>query len=342
LSGRQEQRDRWKRAIRILEGSVGEVVGQIYVKKYFPAESKQQMLDLVNNLRSAYARRIQNSPWMSDTTKKAALEKLQTFRPKIGYPDKWRDYADLEIKSGDVFGNAVRSEVFNWNYNLRRLQKKTDRDEWFITPQTVNAYYNPVYNEVVFPAAILQPPFFDPHADPAVNYGAIGGVIGHEMGHGFDDQGSKSDAQGILRSWWRPADEKAFKKLVDVIVKQYGGYEALPGLKINGRLTAGENIGDLGGLNVAHEAYLMSLNGKEAPVLDGFTGEQRFFLGDGQAWRELNRDESLRNQVMSDPHSPGVFRVNGVVRNVNAWYDAFGVKPENKLYLPPAQRLQIW
>jgi predicted metalloendopeptidase len=342
LNGQLERRDRWKRAVGALEGSVGEVMGQVYVKKYFPPEAKQQMLDLVNNLRLAYTQRIQAAPWMSDATKKAAMEKLQTFRPKIGYPDKWKDYSALEIKSGDAFGNTVRSRVFHWNFDLGRLSRKTDRDEWFMTPQTVNAYYNPTFNEIVFPAAILQPPFFDPHADAAMNYGAIGAVIGHEMGHGFDDQGAKSDAQGVLRMWWQPADEKAFKKLVDVLVGQYSQYEALPGLKLNGRLTAGENMGDLGGLNVAHAAYLASLKGQQPQVLDGFTGEQRFFLADAQVWRELNRDEALRNQVMSNPHSPGKFRTNGVVRNIDEWYEAFAVKPENKLYLPPDQRLRIW
>lgn len=342
LNGQEEMRARWKRAIRVLEGSVGEVVGQVYVKKYFPPESKQQMLDLVNNLRAAYKDRIQNSPWMSEETKKAAVEKLQTFRPKIGYPDKWKDYSALEVKAGEPFANAVRARVFNWDFDVQRLGRKTDRDEWFLTPQTVNAYYNPTYNEIVFPAAILQAPFFDPHADAAVNYGSIGAVIGHEMGHGFDDQGAKSDAQGVLRTWWQPADEKAFKKLVDVIVKQYGEYEALPGLKLNGRLTAGENIGDLGGMNVALAAYRMSLKGAEPPVLDGFTSEQRFFLGNAQLWREVQREAALRNQVMSDPHSPSLFRVTGVVRNMNDWYTAFGVKPENKMYLKPEDRLQIW
>jgi predicted metalloendopeptidase len=342
LNGQQEQRMRWKRAVRTLEGSVGEVVGQVYVKKYFPPESKRQMLDLVNNMRAAYMDRIQQSPWMSEVTKKAAMEKLQTFKPKIGYPDKWRDYSTLTVRDGDAFGNAVRARVFNWTFDVQRLGRKTDRDEWFMTPQTVNAYYNAQFNEIVFSAAILQPPFFDPHADAAVNYGAIGAVIGHEMGHGFDDQGAKSDANGVLRTWWQPADEQAFKKLVDVIVKQYGSYEALPQLKLNGQLTAGENIGDLGGLNVALAAYRASLKGRDAPVLDGFTGEQRFFLGDAQVWREILRAAALRNQVMSDPHSPGVFRTNGVVRNVDAWYTAFDVKPEQKLYLPPEQRLKIW
>lgn len=342
LSGQPQQRDRWRRAVRALEGSLGEVVGQVYVKRYFPPQSKQQMLDLVENLRRAYTQRIQASTWMSEATRKVAVEKLQTFRPKIGYPDKWKDYAALEIRSGDAFGNNARARVFNWDFDVNRLGKKTDRDEWFITPQTVNAYYNPTFNEIVFPAAILQPPFFDPDADSAVNYGGIGAVIGHEMGHGFDDQGAKSDAQGVLRTWWQPADEQAFKKLVDVLVAQYSGYEALPGLKLNGRLTAGENIGDLGGMAVAHQAYHMSLHGKEPPVLDGLTGEQRFYLAQAQLWRDLYRDAALRNQVMSNPHSPAQFRVNGVVRNLDGWYQAFDVKPENKLYLPPEQRLHIW
>ena len=232
--------------------------------------------------------------------------------------------------------------VFNWQYDVDRLGKPTDRDEWFLPPHTVNAYYNPTFNEIVFPAAILQPPYFDPHADPAVNYGGIGGVIGHEMSHGFDDQGAKSDEKGVLRNWWRPDDERAFKKLVDALVTQYGGYEALPGLKLNGRLTAGENIGDLGGLTVAYQAYHMSFGDKPAATIDGFSGDQRFFLAWAQAWRELQRDASLRNQVISNPHSPGVFRVQGVVRNMDEWYQAFDVKPEDKLFLPPEQRVHIW
>jgi putative endopeptidase len=342
LNGQLEQRERWKRAITALDAALGEAVGQMYVQRYFPPESKQKMLALVENLRRAYAERMRSLPWMTEETKKVAEQKLATFRPKIGYTDKWRDYSALEIRSGDAFGNAVRSRIFNWEYDVNRLGKPTDRGEWFITPQTVNAYYNPVFNEIVFPAAILQPPFFDPAADEAVNYGGIGGVIGHEMGHGFDDQGAKSDAQGVLRTWWGPVDEAAFEKLVDRLVAQYDTYEALPGLHVNGRLTVGENIGDLGGLTVAHEAYRLSLNGQEPPVLTGFTGDQRFFLSWAQVWRELNREASLRNQVMSNPHSPGVFRVNGVVRNMDAWYAAFGVKPGEKLYLAPEDRVKIW
>ncbi len=342
LNGQPEQRERWKRAVAAVDGSIGEVVGQLYVKRHFPPDAKEKMVDLVENLRKAYAQRIRGLPWMSEETKKVALEKLGTFNPKIGYPNKWKDYSDLEVRAGDAFGNAVRSRVFSWNYDLNRLGKPTDRDEWFMTPQTVNAYYNPTFNEIVFPAAILQAPYFDPNADMAINYGGIGGVIGHEMGHGFDDQGSKSDAHGVLRTWWKPEDEKAFKSLVDRLVEQYAQYEPLPGLKLNGRLTLGENIGDLGGLTVAHNAYKLALNGETPPVLDGFTGEQRFFLGWAQVWRELRRDESMRNLVMSDPHSPGMFRVQGVVRNMDEWYTAFDVKPEDKLYLAPEQRVKIW
>jgi putative endopeptidase len=342
LNGQPQQRDRWKRAIATLDGAIGEELGQLYVARYFPPDSKAKMLSLVENLRAAYAERVKQLTWMSEPTKQAALEKLATFRPKIGYPDKWRDYSGLEVRAGDAFGNAMRASVFDWNRDVNRLGKPTDRDEWGMTPQTVNAYYNPTFNEIVFPAAILQPPYFDPNADPAVNYGAIGGVIGHEMGHGFDDQGSKSDARGVLRTWWAPEDTAAFKKLVDSLATQYDGYTALPGLNVNGRLTLGENIGDLGGLSVALEAYRISLKGKPAPVLDGTTGEQRFFLAWAQAWRNLMRDERLRTQVMSDPHSPAKFRVNGVVRNMDAWYAAFGIQPGDKLYLAPEERVRIW
>jgi putative endopeptidase len=300
------------------------------------------MVQLVENLRKAYGTRIDGLAWMTDETKKAAREKLATFRVKVGYPDKWRDYAALEVKAGEAFDNGTRRAKFDWAFNLERLAKPTDKGEWGMPPQTVNAYYNPVWNEIVFPAAILQAPFFDPNADPAVNYGGIGGVIGHEMGHGFDDQGAKSDAKGVLRTWWNDQDTKAFKKLVDDLVTQYDAYEVLPGLKINGRLTAGENIGDNGGLSVAYEAYKLSLGGKDAEVLGGFTGAQRFYHGWAQVWRTLIRDQRLRNQVMTDPHSPGEFRVNGVVRNQDAWYEAFGVKPEDKLYLKADSRVRIW
>lgn len=342
LNGQPEQRPRWKRAVDAVNGTLGEAVGQVYVQRHFPPESKRQMLELVENVRKAYAQRIRALPWMTDETKQVALEKLAAFRPKIGYPDKWRDYSKLEVRADDAFGNLQRAAVFEWEHDLAKLGRATDRDEWFMTPQTVNAYYNPVFNEIVFPAAILQPPFFDPAADPAVNYGGIGGVIGHEMGHGFDDQGSKSDARGVLRTWWNARDEQAFKALGDRLVEQYSQFEPLPGLRLNGRLSLGENIGDLGGLSVALEAYRLSLGGQPAAVLDGLTGEQRFFHGWAQVWRTLFREQRLRNQIMTGPHSPAEFRVNGVVRNIDAWYEAFGVQPGDRLYLPPEQRVRIW
>jgi putative endopeptidase len=342
LNGQPQQRDRWKRAVSSLNGALGEAVGPIYVEKHFPPEAKAKMDALVENLRKAYGAHIQALTWMSEDTKKVALEKLAAFRPKIGYPSKWRNFDALDVKPGDAFGNALRSTAFEWQYEIDKLGKPSDREVWEMFPQTVNAYYNPVFNEVVFPAAILQAPFFDANADPAVNYGGIGGVIGHEMGHGFDDQGAKSDAKGVLRTWWKKSDEDAFKGLTKGLSAQYDTYEPLKGVHINGQLTLGENIGDLGGLTMAHEAYKMSLGGKTPEVVDGLTGDQRFFHGWGQVWRTLIRDPALRNQIMSDPHSPGEFRVNGVVRNIDAWYDAFGVKEGDKLYLPPEKRVKIW
>jgi putative endopeptidase len=342
LNGQPEQRPRWKRGVDAVDDALGEAVGQVYVERHFSAESKAQMSALVENLRKAYAQRIRALPWMTDETKKVALEKLAAFRPKIGYPDRWRDYSALGVSASDAFGNAQRAELFEWQRSIAKLDKPTDRDEWGMTPQTVNAYYSPVFNEIVFPAAILQPPFFDPAADPAVNYGAIGGVIGHEMGHGFDDQGSKSDARGVLRTWWNERDETAFKQLGDRLAEQYSQFEPLPGLRLNGRLSLGENIGDLGGLSVAFEAYRLSLGGRSAAVVDGMTGDQRFFHGWAQVWRTLFREQRLRNQIMTGPHSPAEFRVNGVVRNLDAWYEAFGVKPGDKLYLPPEKRVRIW
>jgi putative endopeptidase len=342
LHGQQQQLDRWKRAVNSIDRDLGEAVGELYVQRYFPPASKQKMLELVENLRATYAERIANLSWMTPATRNVALEKLAAFHPKIGYPDKWRDYSALAIVRGDAFGNAARAAVFDWQRRLKRMGAPTDRGEWGMTPQTINAYYNATFNEVVFPAAILQPPFFDPNADDAVNYGGIGGVIGHEMGHGFDDQGSKSDARGVLRTWWQPEDTQAFKARVDRLAAQYDGYTVLPGLTINGRLTLGENIGDLGGLSVAYEAYHRSLHGKPAPVRDGLSGDQRYFLAWAQVWRGLYREERLRSQVTSNPHSPNPYRVNGVVRNVDAWYQAFDVKPGDKLYLPPGERVRIW
>ena len=342
LHGQPEQRARWKRAVGAVDQGLGEAAGELYVQRYFPPAARRQMLELVENLRGAYRQRIEHLPWMTPATRKVALQKLAAFHPKIGYPDKWRDYSDLEVRPGDAFGNATRAAAFDWQRQLRRLGGATDRGEWGMTPQTINAYYNPTFNEVVFPAAILQPPFFDPNADAAVNYGGVGGVIGHEMGHGFDDQGAKSDARGLLRSWWQPLDEQAFHQRVDRLDAQYSSFEALPALQLNGRLTLGENIGDLGGLAVANAAYHRSLHGAAAPVLDGVSGDQRFFLAWAQVWRQKQRDEDLRSQVTSNPHSPAKFRVNGVVRNVDAWYPAFNVQPGDKLYLPSDERVRIW
>jgi len=342
ISGQEEQRERWKRGIGAVNRTLGEAVGELYVARYFSPESKAEMLKLVENLRAAYKARIEALDWMGPETKTQALAKLAAFRVKIGYPDTWRDYSDLEVVAGDALGNMKRAAAYEWRRDLARLDKPTDKDEWFMSPQTVNAYYNPIFNEIVFPAAILQAPFFDLAADPAINYGAIGAVIGHEMGHGFDDQGAKFDATGNLRNWWTAEDEARFKERTKTLGEQYAAFEPLPGIHVNGELTMGENIGDLGGISVAHEAYMMSLNGAEAPVLDGFTGEQRFFLGYAQVWRSIQRDESLRNQILSDPHSPPMYRVNGVVPNVDDWYAAFGVEQDAKMFMAPEKRVRIW
>lgn len=342
LQGQPEQRPRDKRAIGFAEGALGEALGRQYVAEYFPAESKAQMEELVANLRRALALRIETYDWMSAETKAAAQEKLSKFTVKIGYPEQWRDYSALEIRADDLFGNAERAGRFRWEYQLNRLNDPVDKAEWGMTPQTVNAYYNSTNNEIVFPAAILQPPFFDPNADAAVNYGAIGGVIGHEIGHGFDDQGSKSDGDGVLRSWWTPEDRANFEALTARLGAQYDTYEVLPGYFVQGALSMGENIGDAAGVAVGLEAYHLSLNGQPAPVLDGFTGEQRFFLGWAQVWQSKGRDDFLRNQVATGPHSPAEFRVIGPVRNVDAWYDAFNVQPGQRYYLSPEDRVRIW
>ncbi|HEV7690742.1 MAG TPA: M13 family metallopeptidase [Hyphomonadaceae bacterium] len=342
LNGQPEQRSRDKRAIAALNGAMGEAIGRLYVAKHFPPDSKAKMQALVETMREAYAERISKLSWMSADTKKRAAEKLALFRPKIGYPDKWRDYSAMTIKKGDAYGNSIAAQTFDQRRRFTRLGKKTDREEWGMTPQTVNASYNSVFNEITFPAAILQPPFFDPNADLAVNYGGIGAVIGHEMGHGFDDQGAKSDGHGVLHDWWGADDVARFKTLVDKLADQYSAFEALPGLHVNGRLTLGENIGDNGGMQVAYVAYHKALKGKEAPVLDGFTGDQRFFLGWGQVWRGLVRDEALRVLIATDPHSPAYFRTIAPVRNIDAWYAAFDVKAGQKNYLAPDQRVLIW
>jgi putative endopeptidase len=342
LYGQPQQRQRWERSVWATNIALGEAVGRLYVAKEFPPQSKADMETLVDNLRKAFARHLQDAAWMTPETRRLALEKLAAFHAKIGYPNQWRDYSALRVAAGDAFGNKTRAEIFEWNRQVRRLGKPTDREEWTMTPQTVNAYYNSVFNEVVFPAAILRPPLFDPGADAAVNYGAIGAVIGHEMSHGFDDQGAKSDAQGVLRTWWKPEDVNSFKTLTGRLADQYDHFEPLPGLHINGHLTLGENIADLAGLTIAHDAYLISLNGAAPAVIAGTTGDQRFFLGLAQIYRALQRDNALRVQILSDPHSPDAYRVNGVVENIDAWYVAFNVKPDDKLYLKPEDRIKIW
>ncbi len=342
LSGQPEQRARDKRAVSFSEGVMGEAFGRIYVAEYFPAESKAMMEELVANLRVALAGRIRQLDWMGEETKEQALYKLDNFTVKIGYPNKWRDYSAMEVRADDLVGNVERAGAFRWQYQLGRMDGPVDRDEWGMTPQTVNAYYNSTKNEIVFPAAILQPPFFDPHADPAVNYGAIGGVIGHEIGHGFDDQGRKSDGDGVLRDWWTAADAERFEARAEMLGEQYGTYEPLPGYPVRPALTMGENIGDLAGITLGLAAYQLSLDGEEAPILDGTTGTQRVFLGWAQVWNSKYRDEALKNQVATDPHSPAQFRVIGPVRNLDAWYEAFNVQPGDKYYLTPEERVRLW
>jgi putative endopeptidase len=344
LNGAQEQRPRWKRAVDAAEGTMGEAIGRTYVAEYFPAQSKAKMEKLVADLRAAMKGRIENLTWMGPETKARALEKLSKFGVKIGYPAKWRDYSALAIRDGDLIGNVERSAKFQWAYDVNRIGKPVDELEWGMTPQTINAYYASVKNEIVFPAAILQPPFFDPDADPAVNYGAIGGVIGHEITHGFDDQGRKSDGDGMLRDWWAPEDATRFEAQATKLGAQYEAYDfpALPGQHITARLTMGENIGDLGGILLGLDAYKRSLNGKPAPVIDGFTGEQRVFLGWAQVWRTLMRDDALRQLLATNPHSPGTIRAFAPLRNVDAWYEAFGVKEGDKSYIKPEDRVRIW
>ena len=342
LSGQPQKRERWKRATAALNIALGEAVGQIYVRRHFTPEAKARITALVENLRAAFRVRIERLDWMSADTRLAALAKLAAIRVKVGYPDSWRDYTTLEVRAGDPVGNRKRALLWDWKRRIARLGQPTDRDEWGMTPQNVNAYSNSFFNEIVFPAAILQPPYFDPAADPAVNYGGIGGVIGHEMGHAFDDQGAKTDAKGAQRDWWGKADSARFRALASRLAEQYSRYEPIPGSHLNGAMTLSENIGDLGGLNIALEAYHIALHGQSAPILDGTTGDQRFFLSWAQTYRENIRDEALQADLASDPHSPSVFRVNGVVRNIDAWYDAFGVKPGDRLYLAPSDRIHIW
>ena len=345
LAGQPEQGPRWKRAVGAVDGALGEAVGEVYVHRYFPPEAKAQMLELVGNIKTALGHRIENLEWMSPDTKKQALDKLAHFTVKIAYPDQWRDYSALEVSPTDLYGDIKRSRRFEWDYRVARYHKPVDRKEWGMTPQTVNAYYNSTMNEIVFPAAILAPPFFDPKADPAINYGGIGGVIGHEISHGFDDQGRKSDGTGRLRDWWTSEDTTKFKARTDRLGAQYSANCPIAGKPkecIQGQLTMGENIGDMGGINLALDAYHASLHGKPAPVIDGFTGDQRVFLGWAQVWRAKQRDDAAIQQLHTDPHSPATARVNEVVRNVDSWYTAFNVKPGDKLYLAPDQRVHIW
>ena len=341
LSGTPALKDRWKRGVDGVNGALGEAVGELYVNKYFPPEAKAKADTLIKNILAAMGKRIDQLEWMAPQTKVKAREKLAAIDVKIGYPTKWRDYAALKIERGDPVGNAFRVASFEYDRQLAKIGKPVDRTEWAMTPQTVNAYANPLQNEIVFPAAILQPPFFDPNADAAVNYGGVGAVIGHEISHLFDDQGRKFDPKGQLSDWWTAEDIKRFEGYTAKVVKQYGAYEPLPGSKINGELTLGENMADLAGVTIALDAYRISLGGKPAPTIDGYSGDQRFFLGFGQVWRNKYREANLQQRLTTDPHTPGHFRPY-VVRNLDAWYVAFGAKPGEKFYLSPAERVKVW
>jgi putative endopeptidase len=342
LSGATQQLPRSTRAVHLLDNLIGEALGKLYTAKYFPPESKAKAVELVNNLLRAYDADIRTLTWMTPETRQKALDKLHHFTVKIGYPDRWRDYSKLVITRGDLIGDEQNAVVFEWKRNLVRLDDPVDRTEWGLTPPTVNAYNNFQWNEIVFPAAIMQPPFFDPNADDAVNFGGIGAVIGHEISHGFDDQGSKFDPTGNLNSWWTPTDRAAFEARTKALGAQYDTYEPLPGLHVNGANTMGENIADNAGIAISLKAYHLSLDGKPAPVLDGFTGDQRFYLGFGQVWRAKFRDSAMRQQVLSNVHSPAQFRAIGATRNQDEWYAAFDAKPGEKYYLAPDQRVHLW
>jgi predicted metalloendopeptidase len=342
LRGVKEQQPRWKRGVNAVNANLGEMLGKLYVDRHFKPEAKARMEALVANLREAYRQGIDTLEWMGPDTRKEAQEKLSKFRPKIGYPSKWRDYSKLEIKKDDLVGNMMRAFIYENDYQLGKAGRPIDPEQWGMTPQTINAYYNPVRNEIVFPAAILQPPFFNLEADDAVNYGGIGAVIGHEMGHGFDDQGRRFDATGTLKDWWTKEDATEYEKRAKVLVEQFNEFEPLPGLHVNGELTLGENIADLTGLVISHRAYLLSLKGKDAPTIDGLTADQRFYMGWAQSWKAKERDESLRQQVLTNVHSPEMYRANGPIRNIPEFYAAFGVKEGDKLFLPPGRRVKIW
>jgi len=344
LTGTPELRARWKRGVSLVEGALGEAVGRIYVERHFPEAAKTAMDVLVANLVEAYRQSITGLEWMGEATRARAIDKLEKFTPKIGYPVKWRDYSSLEIDASDLIGNVRATNEFEFQRELGKIGKPLDRDEWFMTPQTINAYYNPGFNEIVFPAAILQFPFFDETRDAAANYGAIGAVIGHEIGHGFDDQGSKYDGDGRLTDWWTPEDRAAFEERTKSLIEQYNALapRQVPDHHVNGALTIGENIGDLGGLSIAWKAYLISLDGQEPPVIDGLTGAQRFFLSWAQAWQLKARDEEVVRLLSIDPHSPNEFRCNQIVRNIDEFYDTFEVTESDALWLDPKDRVTIW
>ncbi len=342
VSGLDEQQPMWKRAVDATNALLGEVVGQVYVDTYFKPQAKERMDQLVDNLNKAFEKRLAQLEWMTEGTRRQALRKLESFTTKIGYPDEWKDYDKLQISERSPATNALSAARFEHDRELDKLGGPIDRNEWHMTPQTINAYYNPTMNEIVFPAAILQPPFFDMTADDAANYGGIGAVIGHEISHGFDDKGSKYDGAGNLRDWWTAEDRQEFESRAAGLVEQYNDYRPFDDQSLNGELTLGENIGDLGGLSVAYQAYRMSLQGREAPVIDGLTGDQRFFLSWAQIWRRLYRETELRKRLLTDPHSPSRYRTNGIVRNLDAWYDAFDITPEDPMYLAPEDRVRIW
>ncbi|MFD3265567.1 M13 family metallopeptidase [Phenylobacterium ferrooxidans] len=342
LSGQPVQAERWKRGVALVDNHIGEALGKLYVEAYFPADSKAKMDLLVADVKAAMKGRIEKLTWMSAPTKAKALEKLSKFSVMIAYPETWRDYSALKLEDGDLYGNVERANAFEWRRTVNRLNQKVDKKEWGMTPPTINAYYSPTKNGIVFPAAILQPPFFDPDGDPAINYGAIGGVIGHEITHGFDDQGRKSDGDGRLTDWWTAEDAAKFDAQAKIFGAQYAAVEVLPGAHINPELTMGENIADLGGLLLGLDAYHISLKGKPAPVIDGLTGDQRVFLGWAQVWRSKSRDDRTRQRLVSDPHAPEQYRVNIPVRNIDTFYEAFGVKPGEKMYVAPEKRVRIW